>query len=111
MQSLLRTINPIPTPAPMQMPAPLPLPLELPFAFPSPSATSANLGFDGFNFGAGDYQAFNTSTFFEDFSSSNLLSLMGQQVPADQAMNWGGWDASAGDPWPLSGGIDFGRSG
>ncbi|ORY79746.1 hypothetical protein BCR35DRAFT_352652 [Leucosporidium creatinivorum] len=106
MQSLLRTINPVPTPAPLQLSDPIPL--SLPFTFPSPSATTPNLGFE---FTAGDFQ-FNsdTSNFFEDFSSSGLLSMMGQQQSQDQTMaSWGGWDQEGS--WPLDGSFDFGRAG
>jgi hypothetical protein len=108
MQSLLRTINPIPTPAPVHVFESLPL--ALPFNFPSPSATTPNLGFE---FTAGDFQInSDTSNFFEDFSSSGLLSMMGQQQQHDQTMAWGGWDQVDQEAsWPLDGSFDFGRAG
>lgn len=108
MASLLRTINPMPTPAPLHyaISQSAPLPLDLPFSFPSPSGTTSNL--PAFDFSGGDFQGFgDTSNFFEDLSSSNLLSLMGQQ---DQDMAWAGLGHGGGD-WPLEGGLEFGTSG
>lgn len=91
MQSLIRKINVVPTPVVADTRQEMDQSWALPFTLASPTDTT---GLQSVDFttdsllqglGGGDY-----SSFFEDFSSSGLLSMLGD----DQAMGW-----SAPLPW------------